>query len=66
MSWLRRPGTIRVLTWFGIGFLYAAIGSQIPFVLLLGWWEAVPAVAFAIVVSDRLSRRYGLPAQMTA
>ena len=50
------PGRARVLVWMGFAALYVVVGSLAPFVLLLGWWEAVPAVALALVVGDRAER----------
>jgi hypothetical protein len=51
----------RLLVWLVFGASYAAIGSLAPFVLLLGWWEAIPAVAAAIYVGDRVAARYADP-----
>ena len=50
------PGRARVLVWIGLGALYIVVGSLAPFVLLLGWWEALPAVALALVIGDRAER----------
>jgi hypothetical protein len=47
-------GRARVLVWFVFGVAYVVIGSLAPFVLLLGWWEAIPAVALALVCGDRV------------
>jgi hypothetical protein len=50
------PGRARLLVWIGFGALYIVVGSLAPFMLLLGWWEAVPAVALALVIGDRAER----------
>ena len=52
------PRRARLLVWLAFGVVYAVIGSLAPFVLLLGWWEAIPAVALAIVAGDRFAARY--------
>jgi hypothetical protein len=43
-----------VLVWLVFAVAYAIIGSLAPFVLLLGWWEAIPAVALALICGDRV------------
>jgi hypothetical protein len=50
------PGRARLLVWICFGTLYVLVGSFAPFMLLLGWWEAVPAVALALVAGDRAER----------
>ena len=50
------PGRARLLVWTGFGAVYVLVGSLAPFMLLLGWWEAVPAVAFALLAGDRAER----------
>jgi len=37
---------------------YALVGSFAPFVLLLGWWEAIPTVFVAILVGDWVAGRF--------
>jgi len=51
------PARTRLLVWIVVAVAYIALGSLYPFVLLLGWWEAIPAVLVAIVVGDALARR---------
>jgi hypothetical protein len=41
-----------VLVWLVFAVAYAIIGSLAPFVLLLGGWEAIPAVALALICGD--------------
>ena len=50
------PKRARLLVWIVFAALYIVVGSAAPFILLLGWWEAVPAVALALVVGDRAER----------
>jgi hypothetical protein len=50
------PGRARLLVWICFGAVYVLVGSLAPFLLLLGWWEAVPAVALALVAGDRAER----------
>jgi hypothetical protein len=58
------PSRARLLVWILFGATYAAIGSLAPFVLLLGWWEAIPAVAAAIFVGDRVAARFARPVEL--
>jgi hypothetical protein len=51
------PNRARLLVWLSVGALYIAIGSVYPFLLLLGWWEAIPAVIAALVLGDRAAAR---------
>jgi hypothetical protein len=51
------PGRARFLVWLGVGAAYIAIGSLEPFLFLLGWWEAIPAVIVALVLGDRVAAR---------
>jgi hypothetical protein len=50
------PKRARLLVWVAFAVLYVVLGSFAPFILLLGWWEAVPAVALALVTGDRAER----------
>lgn len=50
------PKRARLLVWMGFAVLYVVVGSFAPFIFLLGWWEAVPAVALALVTGDRAER----------
>jgi hypothetical protein len=50
------PKRARLLVWIVFAALYIVLGSLAPFILLLGWWEAVPAVALALVTGDRAER----------
>ena len=50
------PKRARLLVWIAFAALYIVVGSLAPFILLLGWWEAVPAVALALVTGDRAER----------
>ncbi|HET7428575.1 MAG TPA: hypothetical protein VFJ66_03930 [Gaiellales bacterium] len=47
------PGRARTVTWLLMGAIYLLIGSLAPFVFLLGWWEALPAVGITLILSDR-------------
>jgi hypothetical protein len=47
------PAATRVLVWVAVAAAYMVVGSLAPFVLLLGWWEAIPAVVMAVVLSER-------------
>jgi hypothetical protein len=49
---------VRFAIWSAFAVVYALVGSLAPFVLLLGWWEAVPSVFVAILIADRVSRRF--------
>jgi hypothetical protein len=51
------PNRARLLVWLSVGAVYIAIGSVYPFLLLLGWWEAIPAVILALVLGDRAAAR---------
>jgi hypothetical protein len=51
------PRRARLAVWLAVGLVYVVVGSLAPFVLLLGWWEAVPAVVLAIWLGDRAERR---------
>jgi hypothetical protein len=50
------PQRARALVWLGFGLLYVFVGSLTPFLLLLGWWEAVPAVVLALITGDRVAQ----------
>jgi hypothetical protein len=50
------PKRARLLVWMIFASLYVVLGSLAPFILLLGWWEAVPAVALTLVTGDRAER----------
>ena len=50
------PARARLIVWIAFAALYIVAGSLAPFMLLLGWWEALPAVAVALVAGDRAER----------
>ena len=50
------PKRTRLLVWMVFAALYIVVGSLAPFILLLGWWEAVPAVALALATGDSAER----------
>jgi hypothetical protein len=59
------PGRARTVTWLSMGAIYLLIGSLAPFIFLLGWWEALPAVGITLILSDRaaaLAERLNPPA----
>ncbi len=50
------PARARLIVWITFAALYIVVGSLAPFMLLLGWWEALPAVAVALVAGDHAER----------
>lgn len=55
----RRQGVVAVTHWFVAGGIYIALGVAVPWMFLLGFWQALIFVACVTALQPVVMRRFG-------
>lgn len=55
----RRQGAVAVTHWLVAGGVYIALGVAVPWMFLLGFWQALIFVACVTALQPAVMRRFG-------